>query len=156
METLIKLLSDRRIAPPKNLTEVVKGYGYEPDKLTPEQAQMVADELTKQQGAIAAPPKAPKPNGNGKPPQTDEGLKRALLHAFGEKQKELNAFEGQLMGHRQSWMNEWVNRNLSTIHNTSNDAFELLKAELMKEEANAENFLGAADDLARELFAINQ
>lgn len=154
MEKLKALLKERGVeVKDDQLKAKVSEFGYDPNKLTDENAKLVADELTKQQGAIATKPT--KPNGNGKLPQ-DESLKKALLHAFGEKQKELNAFEGQLMGHRQEWMANWVSKNLHTIHNTSNDAFELLKAELMKEEANAENFLGAADDLARELFAINQ
>lgn len=153
MDKLKALLKERGLEMKDDQLKVkVTEFGYDPNKLSDDNARLVADELTKQQGAIAAKPKPT----NGKSPQTDESLKKALLHAFGEKQKELNAFEGQLMGHRQGWMNEWVSRNLHTIHNTSNDAFELLKAELMKEEANAENFLGAADDLARELFAINQ
>jgi hypothetical protein len=155
MDKLKALLKERGLEiKDDQLKTKVTEFGYDPGKLSDDNAKMVADELTKQSGAIAS--KQPKPTNGSKPPQTDESLKKALLHAFGEKQKELNAFEGQLMGHRQGWMNEWVNRNLSTIHNTSNDAFELLKAELMKEEANADNFLGAADDLARELFAINQ
>lgn len=149
METLIRLLGDRKIAPPKNLTEVVKGYGYNPKELTEEQAQLVADELSKGQ-------LAPKPsNGNGRSqPPNDETLKQALLHAFGERKKELGAFEAQLSVHRQAFVESWVNQNLDRIKNTSNDAFEMLKAELLKEEANAENFLRAADELASELFAI--
>lgn len=154
MEKLKALLKERGLeVKDDQLKTKVSEFGYDPNKLTDDNAKLVADELTKQQGAIA--PKIPKPtNGNGKPPQ-DESLKKALLHAFGEKQKELNAFEGQLMGHRQAWMTEWVNRNLSTIHNTSNDAFELLKTELLQEEANAESFLRAADELASELFTAH-
>ena len=153
MDKLKQLLRDRSFKiKPEDLEAKVKQFGYDPAKLTDADAQIVADELTKSAAAIATQP--PKPQ-NGKPSQSGdvESLKKALLHAFGEKQKELKAFEGQLGRHRQQWMEEWVSQNLHTIQNTSNDAFELLKAQLLQEEANAEGFLRAADELASELFA---
>lgn len=150
METLKQILSDRKIASPKNLTDIVKGYGYDPEKLTADEAKLVADELGK--GQLAKPP-APA-NGNGKRSlqPSDETLKVALLHAFSKRKEELTAFEKQLKGHQDAWVENWVNQNLDKIRNTSNDAFEMLKAELLKEEANADSFLRAADELASELF----
>lgn len=151
MEKLKQILKERKFSIKDDALEAkVREYGYDPSNLNDENAQVVADELTKKPGAIAV--QSPKPQ-NNKPPSGDtETLKRALLHAFGERKKELEAFEGQLDKHRQDWMNNWVQGNLSTIRNTSNDAFEMLKAELLKEEANAESFLRAADELATELF----
>lgn len=160
MDRLKALLKERKVSlKDEDIIRKVQEFGFDPNNLSDENAQLVADELTKQQTAMVAPRTAegiaakPKATSNGKPPQTDESLKKALLHAFGEKQKELKAFEGQLGKHRQEWMNNWVQENLNTIHNTSNDAFELLKAELLKEEANAQSFLDAANALATELFA---
>lgn len=155
MDVLKQILSDRKIATPKNLPEIIKGYGYDPDKLSPEEANLVADELGKGQLTKPAPTNGNgNKNGNSKPPtESDETLKRALLHAFGKRQEELTAFEKQLMSHRQAWIENWVEQNLDKIRNTSNDAFEMLKAELLQEEANAEKFLRAADELATELFA---
>lgn len=153
MERLKQLLKERKVnIKDEELTRRVQEFGYDPASLSEENAQLVAEELSKPPTAIATRPKG---NGNSKTPQPSgdtESLKKALLHAFGEKQKELKAFEGQLGKHRQQWMEEWVSQNLSLIHNTSNDAFELLKQQLLQEEANAESFLRAADELASELF----
>lgn len=151
MDKLKQILKERKFNIKDDALEAkVREYGYDPAKLSDQDVQVVADELTKEKGAIAVQP--PKAQGS-KPPSGDtESLKRALLHGFGERKKELEAFTGQLDKYRQDWMNEWVQSNLSTIRNTSNDAFEMLKAELLKEEANAESFLRAADELATELF----
>lgn len=153
MEKLKQLLKERKVnIKDEELTRRVQEFGYDPATLSDENAQLVAEELSKPQGAIATRPRG---NGNGKaqPNGDTESLKKALLHAFGEKQKELKAFEGQLGKHRQQWMEEWVSQNLNLIHNTSTDAFELLKTQLLQEEANADSFLRAADELASELFA---
>lgn len=152
MEKLKQLLKDRGVSiKDGDLTRKVQEFGYDPASLSDENAQLVAEELSKPQGAIATRSKG---NGNGKAQNGDtESLKKALLHAFGEKQKELKAFEGQLGKHRQQWMEEWVSQNLNIIHNTSTDAFELLRTQLLQEEANADSFLRAADELASELFA---
>lgn len=153
MDKLKAILKERKISiKDEELSRRVQEFGYDPSSLSDENAQLVAEELSKPPAAIATRPKG---NGNGKAQSNGdtESFKKALLHAFGEKQKELKAFEGQLGKHRQQWMEEWVSQNLNIIHNTSTDAFEMLKTQLLQEEANAESFLRAADELASELFA---
>lgn len=158
MEKLKLLLKERGLEiKDDQLKTKVTEFGYDPNKLTDDNAKLVADELTKQQGAIAAPPKAPKPNGNGKPPHTGtnvEGLQRSMMESWGKQEANLTAFTGRLEQRKQTVIVNWVETNYQIINSTSQDAVDALARKLQEVESDPETFLGLADRIPEQFSVV--
>lgn len=159
MDKLKALLKERGLEiKDDQLKRQVTEFGYDPDKLTAEQAALVADELTKQQGAIATKPAKPT-NGNGKPPHTGtnvEGLQRSMMESWGKQEANLTAFTGRLEQRKQTVIGNWVETNYQIINSTSQDAVDALARKLQEVESDPETFLGLADRIPEQFSVVSQ
>lgn len=158
MEKLRQILKERKFNIKDDALEnKVREYGYDPSNLSDENAQVVADELTKKPGAIAV--QSPKPqNGNGKAPAGTnvEGLQRSMLEAWDKQQANLKAFTGRLQTNKQTVITSWVEENYRIINTTSQDAVDALTRKLVEVESDPETFLGVADRISEVYGAVGQ
>lgn len=150
MDKLQKLIQKRGATAPENLKELVVQYGYNPEALTDADIKAIADQIAPTNAIATKGVELP-----SKPVSTNDEFKKALLHAFSQQQHELDSFKGQFLRKRQTWLTGWVAEMKHIVSNTSEDALEILKAELQEEQANAESFSRKADELFAE-FGIPQ
>lgn len=118
---------------------------------------MVADELTKEKGAIAV--QSPKSqNGNGRAPAGTnvEGLQRSILEAWDKQQANLMAFTGRLQNNKQTFITSWAEENYRIINSTSQDAVDALTRKLVEVESDPDTFLGVADRISEVYGAVGQ
>lgn len=153
MDKLKKLLSDRSFKiKPEELEAKVKGFGYDPAKLSDADALIVADELTKSVGAIATQqPKTPKPPAAG---TNVEGLQRSMMEAWTKQEANLKAFTGRLETRKQAAIANWVDENYNIISSTSQDAVDALSRKLQEVESDPDNFLGLADRIPENISVV--
>jgi hypothetical protein len=149
MDKLQKLIQKRGATVPENLEALVVQYGYKPESLSDADIKAIADQIS--------PVNAMVPKRVELPPKSasNDEFKKALLHAFSQQQHELDSFKGQFLRKRQTWLTGWVAEMKHIVSNTSEDALEILRAELQEEQANAESFSRKADELFAE-FGIPQ
>lgn len=165
MEKLRQILKERKFSIKDDALETkIREYGYDPAKLSDQDAQVVADELTKEKGALTKSAEgiavqSPKPqNGNGKAPAGTnvEGLQRSMLEAWDKQQANLKAFTGRLQTNKQTVITNWVEENYQIINTTSQDAVDALTRKLVEVESDPETFLGVADRISEVYGAVGQ
>jgi len=140
------------------LRELATQFGFNPDKLTDEQAEAIASEVNK---SAITPVKSTKSNGNGRstvtPNDVDvEALKKAGSHALNQKQKDLNGFEQGFNNRRNKIINDWVSRMQYSVQTMPSDAVNLLTQQLMQEGSNPESFSRQAEQLFSEFVSTNE
>ena len=157
MEKLRQILKERKFNIKDDALEAkVREYGYDPAKLSDQDAQMVADELTKEKGAIAVQPKPQGGNGRAPAGTNVEGLQRSMLEAWDKQQANLMAFTGRLQNNKQTFITGWVEENYRIISSTSQDAVDALTRKLVEVESDPDTFLGVADRISEVYGAVGQ
>lgn len=158
MEKLKLLLKERGLEiKDDQLKAKVSEFGYDPNKLSDDNAKLVADELTKKSAAIATNPAKPT-NGNGKPPQAGtnvEGLQRSMMEAWTKQETNLKAFTGRLETRKQTAITNWVEENYQIINSTSQDAVDALARKLQEVESDQDNFLGLANRIPEQFSVVS-
>lgn len=158
MEKLRQILKERKFNIKDDALEAkVREYGYDPAKLSDQDVQVVADELTKEKGAIAVQsPKSQSNNGRAPAGTNVEGLQRSMLEAWDKQQANLKAFTGRLQTNKQTVITSWVEENYRIINSTSQDAVDALTRKLVEVESDPDTFLGVADRISEVYGAVGQ
>ena len=158
MEHLKTLLASQGLSV-ENIEEKVAEFGFDPQALTEEQAELIVAELAPppldkpQKGGLANT----SPSSNGKPKSKKIGsLNEAIAYASKLSNQEIEDLETRVSAGRSQWVQQKARQIIHSIRSAPKEVIDVVKGELLEEEADLETFQSFADEINQAIFAISE
>lgn len=160
MEHLKTLLTQANLSV-DNLEEKVAEFGFDPQTLTEEQAELIVGELTPppldkpQKAGLANTSSSSNGNSKGESEKTSS-LSEAIAYASRLSAEEISDLKTSVARGRSKWIASQAREIIISIRNAPKEVINLVSAELLEEEADLETFHQFANEINQAFFSVGE